>query len=302
MPSFAMEEPTVILAGCSRSGSTSLFQMLTASPQIAQSKLKEPGFFLGSYYGESRQLQSAYRDIFSQVPEASVRLEATAAYFYAVPEVPELIGERLPDAQIILIFREPHARLVSEFKYLKTRFLIDADVNLESYVDRCIGLTESDHRKRSNMHLLGVRNGYYDRCFPYWRTRFGDQIKVVFNDDLAADPQRVLLDLTTWLNVGPITLPTADIENQGRSFRAAGLQRQALLVNDRLEPFFRRHPMLKSTLRRVYFRVNGAPHDSVRPLRDDHPLQASYKESLQAFRTQLLEWDSSLVLPGWLAT
>jgi hypothetical protein len=300
MPSSTTEIPTAILAGCGRSGSTSLFQMLVASPQIAQSKLKEPGYFLGSYYGEDPP-RSDYDDIFSRVPGASLRLEATAAYFYSVPEVPDLIARRVPDVRIILIFREPHARLISEFNYLKTRFLIDADLTLEAYVDKCMTMTDASFRKRSNMHLLGVRNGFYDRFFPYWSSRFGEQIKVVFHDDLAADPDGVLLSLTECLNLQPIILPVADIENQGRSFRLAGLQRRALSINARLEPFFRRHPALKATLRRAYYGVNGASHDTVRPLPDGHPLRRAYEQSLRDFRVQLHEWDHTLRLPVWLA-
>ncbi len=295
------ETPTAILAGCSRSGSTSLFQMLAASTQIAQSKLKEPGFFLGSYYREQGPPQSEYSNIFSLLPGASLRLEATAAYFYAVPEVPDLIASTLPDARIILIFREPHARLVSELKYLKTRFLIDAETSLEHYVAQCLKLTDIDYRKRSNMHLLGVRNGYYDRCFPHWSSRFGDRLKVVFHDDLATDPQRVLADITMWLDLQSIALPTTEIQNMGRSFRAASVQRRALAVNDRLEPFFRRHPALKATLRKGYYRVNGAPREIVQPLHDEHAVSMGYARSLQVFREQLLEWSPSLVLPSWLA-
>jgi hypothetical protein len=292
--------PTAILAGCGRSGSTSLFQMLVASPQIAQSKLKEPGYFLGSYYREAPP-RWAYDEIFSQIPDASLRLEATAAYFYSVPEVPELIARSVPNVRIILIFREPHTRLISEFNYLKTRFLIDADLSLEAYVDGCMGLVEADYRQRSNMHLLGVRNGFYDHFFPHWTSRFRDQIKVVFHDDLAADPQRMLLDLTSWLGLLPVMLSGADIENQGRAYRVAGLQRRALSINARLEPFFRRHPALKAALRRAYYGVNGASHDTVRPLPNDHPLREAYDQSLQAFRAQLCEWDSTLRLPAWLA-
>jgi Sulfotransferase domain len=301
MSSSISEKRTAILAGCGRSGSTSLFQMLAASPEIAQSRAKEPGFFLGSYYGEGDPSHLTYKGIFSDVPDARMRLEATAAYFYSVPEVPEMIAQSVPDVRIILIFREPYARLVSEFKYLKTRFLIDADMSLEAYVNECMNLADIDYRSRRNTHLLGVRNGYYDRFFPHWSVRFRDRMKVVFHDDLAADPERVLADLLIWLGLQPMTSATANIENQGRSFRVAGVQRQALWINGHLEPFFRRHPRLKATLRDAYYRANGAPHDSIRPLPADHPLWTSYTESLGAFRAQLLLWDFSLTLPDWLA-
>lgn len=274
--------------------------MLTASPKIARSKVKEPHFFFDGH-DDGPSMLAAYEECFVDQPGATLRMEATAIYFYAVPRVPAMIQDILPNARIIIIFREPYARLVSEFKYLKTRLLIPADLSLEDYVTNCMALPDADWRQRNNRHLLGVRNGYYHRFFPDWVARFGDRIRVVFHDDLAADPERLMLSLTKWLDLPPIAMGNSvAIENKGVSFRAAGLQRCALAINDGLESFFRRNRRLKAVLRSAYYRVNGARPESVQPLPQDHPLRLAYRDSGQVFRAQLLEWDPSLVLPAWL--
>jgi hypothetical protein len=300
MPAPSFRGTTAIIAGCGRSGSTSLFQMLAASPQIAHSTIKEPRFFLDCHYAVPTMM-AAYENCFDNRPNALLRLEATSAYFYAVPDVPALIHNSLAEARIILIFREPYARLISEFRYLKTRFLIPADLTLAEYVDDCMELPDAEWRRWSNRHILGVRNGYYDRFFPDWVMRFGDRLKVIFYDDLASDPEQVVLSLTTWLGLAPI-IPRGPvtIENKGTSFRTATVQRSALVVNDRFEPFFRQHPALKAILRSVYYRLNGSRPERVLSLSQDHPLRRAYEDSRRIFRAQLLQWNPALALPSWL--
>ncbi len=276
--------------------------MLTASPEIAYSKVKEPHFFL-ECDSEDPEMLADYGSLFVDRPGAKFRMEATAIYFYGVPRVPAIISNNIPDARIIVIFREPHDRLVSEFKYLKTRLLLPAKLGLEEYVEKCMSLPDEDWRKRENRHLLGVRNGYYDRYFPEWVERFGSQIKVLFHDDLVADPVRVVQGVIAWLDLPSVALNGGvAVHNKGVSFRVASLQRHAVDINDRLEPFFRRNPRLKVLLRGAYYRINGARAESAPQLSVDHPLSRAYLESKQVFRTQLQEWDPSLVLPDWLVS
>jgi hypothetical protein len=300
MSNSPFRDRTAIIAGCGRSGSTSLFQTLAAHPLVAHSRIKEPGFFLNRDCGDPIMMET-YGAHFVDRPGATILLEATSAYFYATPDVPVLIRDSIADPWIILIVREPYARLISEFRYLKTRFLISAELNLEEYVNGCVDLPEAASRKHCNRHMLGVRNGYYDRFFPDWTIRFGERIKVVFFDDLVSGPERVILNLTTWLGLPPIVRSRpATIENRGAPFRAARVQRIALAINDRFEPFFRRNTALKVILRDAYYSVNGIRPEKVQPLSRDHPLRRAYEDSRRMFRAQLLKWDPSLTLPPWL--
>lgn len=292
--------PTAIIAGCPRSGSTSLFHMLTASPRIAHSRIKEPGFLLDPPT-HREDLLKAYQEIFVDRPGAQYRLEASAIYFYNVPSVPSVIRQHLPDSKIILIFRDPYQRLVSELRYLKSRFLLPADLTLAAYVDECCRISEADALKEEYNHLLGVRNGLYDRFFPEWVSAFGDQLYVVFYDDLASDAQAVASGLTRWLGVESVPAESTAPQNQGVSYRSAGIQRAAVGINDRLEPFFRRHVTLKSRLRSIYYRLNGAPRENVDDLPMDHPVRATFDQSVRDFRLQVLEWNPSQPLPQWLA-
>ena len=56
-----------------------------------------------------------------------------------------------------------------------------------------------------------------------------------------------------------VALPDEGLSSENRTtgFKNPGLQRVALGVNDRFEPFLRRHHGLKRRLRAAYVRVNG---------------------------------------------
>jgi hypothetical protein len=289
-------QTAAIIAGCGRSGTTSLFQWLRMSRAISPSKIKETNFFLATFYG-TQLVPAAYDSYFARADTSQIRLEASTAYFYAVPEVPDAICSLIPDARIIVILREPYDRLMSEFAYLKSHFRIPTDLTFPEYVDHCMRLSEVDARNERNRAFLAVRTGYYDRYFPYWAARF--PLRVLFFDDLVAAPQEVLRDLRAWLGIP--TVSPGSVENRGISFRSARIQGLALALNEHYEPWLRRHPAVKNLVRSAYLHVNGTPKELVATLPADHSLLVAYQNSLRILRSQLLAWDDTLSLPPWLS-
>jgi hypothetical protein len=300
MGSAGSEVRNVILAGCGRSGTTSIFQMLTTSPEIDHSKRKTTAFFMRALYeGQSLNI-GEYGEHFGTRPNSSVQLEATHAYFYASPEVPQSILNLLRNPLIILIFREPYSRLVSEFSYLKSRFLVDQQESFEEFVDSCLASSAHEFRESNPLHL-GVRKGLYYEHFPDWAERFGSSLKVLFFDDLQSDPQKVIRELTDWIGIRPIQVPKHLEEvNKGMAYRVPSLQRGALAVNNLLEPLFRKHPTFKTAIRHVYCDLNGVPPESVERLTAGHPVFDMYRSGLDAFSDQLVRWNPNIELPCWL--
>jgi hypothetical protein len=130
---------------------------------------------------------------------------------------------------------------------------------------------------------------------------FGENLKVVFWEDLAANREAFLTDLAAWLEIDPSLFPfeEMDIENKSVNYRNSALQSAALLLNDKLERFWRGHKSLEQHLRRYYYYINGRRHDPV-PEEVLRFLTRVYAPHNERFRGILLESDHDR-LPAWLS-
>jgi hypothetical protein len=90
-------------------------------------------------------------------------------------------------------------------------------------------------------------------------------------------------------------------ENRTTGFRSGRFQRVALDVNDRFEPFLRRHHDLKRRLRSTYFRVNGRPLPVAVSESERAALVARYAEPNARLKEQLTALGVT-DLPAWLRT
>jgi hypothetical protein len=88
-------------------------------------------------------------------------------------------------------------------------------------------------------------------------------------------------------------------ENRTTGFRSSGFQRVALDVNNRFEPFLRRHHALKRRLRSTYFRLNGRPLPVKVSEADRAALAARYVEPNARLAAQLTAFGVT-DLPRWL--
>jgi hypothetical protein len=88
-------------------------------------------------------------------------------------------------------------------------------------------------------------------------------------------------------------------ENRTTGFRSSRFQRVALDVNDRFEPFLRRHHGLKRRLRSTYFRLNGRPLPVAVSNEERAALVARYVEPNARLAAQLTAFGVT-DLPPWL--
>jgi hypothetical protein len=291
----------LIIAGVNKAGTTSLFVSLATHPDVATASVKETRYFLPARYGQPLEPVSRYESYFADAGDRPVRLEATPAYFYGGAPLVERVVEICGDARIVVSFREPVSRLVSFFTYQKTRLRIPESLSFDQYVARADSLGPADFADPRNEPYFGLRGGYYADFLPPWQEAFGARLRIIFFDELVADPQAVLRDLAKWLEIEPYGFQGADLSSENRTtgFRVRALQRAAIAFNDRLERFLRRHLGLKQRLRSVYYRLNGramsdAVRDEVRAA-----LRERYREPNARLARMLHDADVT-ALPAWL--
>ncbi len=252
--------PNLIIAGVNKAGTTSLFTYLSQHPRVGASAVKETCHFLPLRYGEPMPGIEAYHAQFARVVGKPVWMESTPGYFFGgqplIDGMREAMGD---DLQVVLVFREPVARLVSFFNFKKSTLELPADLTLGKYVERCRAMSDESLRKRENNPWFGLEGGKYADYLPPWVRTFGDRLKIVFAEELQTDPSAVLRELFAFVGIDgdEIDRIGLTLENKSTDFRSASAQRLAIGLNRFGERFWRSHPGIKRSLRRAYYALNG---------------------------------------------
>jgi Sulfotransferase domain len=249
-----------VIAGVEKAGTTSLFRALSEHRDVAPASVKETRYFQPLLYGQALEPLSEYEAYFTGAGDERIRIEATPRYFYGGATVAHAIRDALGAPRILIVLREPVARLVSFFESQKARLRIPADLSAADYLACSDELTDADFRHPTNHAWFGVRGGRYADWLPAWHETFGPDLQILFFEELIDEPAASLGAVAGFLGIDPdgyATLELAD-ENRTTAYKRAGFQRVALGVNDRLERFLRRHYKLKERMRALYYRLNGA--------------------------------------------
>jgi len=290
-----------VIAGVNKAGTTSLFVSLGEHPRVVASRVKETRYFLPVRWGRPLPPFEHYEAQFPPAPPGSVRLEASPSYFYGGAPLARAIAEHLPGARIVVVLREPVARAVSFFRYQKTRLRIPADLSFADYLAEAHALGDRLYTDPACEPWFAEAGGRYADHLPGWIEVFGPgAVRILWFEDLVADPAGELGRLAEWLGLDPALLPRRGLaaENRTTGYRVAGLQRLALAFNDRGERLLRRVPGVKRALRRLYYRLNG------RELAEEIPgavlaeLAARYEEPNRRLAGFLASW--GVPAPGWL--
>ena len=252
---------TAIIAGVNKAGTTSLFVTLAEHPDIAPASVKETKYFLPARWGQPLDPRAVYETYWEDAGTARVRLEATPAYFSGGRALVARVGEVCGSPKIVVVLREPVSRLLSYFAFQQARLRIPETMTLDEYLAQADARSVDDFHDPENEVYFGARGGVYADYLPDWTSEFGADVLVQFFDDLMTRPDETLARTASFLGVDPGHLANGGLSSENRTtgFRSSRFQRVALDLNDRFEPFLRRHHSLKRRLRGTYFRVNGRP-------------------------------------------
>jgi hypothetical protein len=249
----------LVVIGVSKAGTTSLFEYLGTHPQVGLADRKELRYFTPLRYGQPLEPLVSYSRHFRHCSSERYAVEATPGYFYGGRPLARAMHETCGPVRALLSLREPGDRCWSWFRFVKSRTRIPKDLSFEDYLTRCEQLHAAGvDGSRENQAYWGLGGSCYADWLDAWVDELGEDLKLVFFDDLVSDPRRVVDELFEWLGLDPAEAekPQLETANKTEPYRNRTFQRTAVAVNRRGEVFFRRHPHLKRGMRSVYYRVN----------------------------------------------
>jgi hypothetical protein len=217
-----MPLPNLFVIGAPKCGTTSLHGYLDRHPRISMSAVKEPKYFLTGGTrphpvgpGDARAVRSyvverdAYEALFRypEVPGAGAAAgrsyagESTPFYLWH-PDALARIHELVPHAKLIAVLREPVVRAYSNWSDLR-----DQD---REKLDFASALAAEEERRQKGWEpfwlyrSLGLYGAQLRRAYSV----FGrEQIKILFAEDLARDPQRAVDEVLVFLELEPLSAP-----------------------------------------------------------------------------------------------
>lgn len=213
-----MKFPNFIIIGAMKAGTTSLYQYLKQHPDIYMSPVKEPNYFT---FGESERCQEIknaepasricgieeYVALFNNAGGEKAIGEATTAYL-DYPFTAERTKTLIPDVKLIAILRDPADMAHSHVMYNKRLFY----ENLPT-LELCVEQEESrvDEDFSTRFKYLG-KGFYYQHLRRYLDFFPKHQMKVVLFEEFKHNPDRVLKDIFSFLEVNETFTPDTSIK------------------------------------------------------------------------------------------
>jgi hypothetical protein len=233
-----------IIIGAQKSGTSSLFQYLRHHPELFIPVDKEVPYFSHDTVVETipwrtyieRVSRNVERDALRKTADPALKWgTATPHYMLGTSTsgsgaengsdertVPLRIKDRLPDARLIAILRDPVARAVSHHRMISAR-----GQERRTFDDAIDELLRPDSLQRARRHAdesTGyVVRGEYGRILSgYFDVFAPEQILVVFTDELDRAPAALLRRIHQFIGVSPDFTPG----NLGATYNVGGTARQ----------------------------------------------------------------------------
>lgn len=224
--------PTFFIVGAPKAGTTSLYRYLDQHPQIHMSPIKEPSYFASELRPENfcPQFQAQMRREVEEVrrylrgPMTEKRLggpvvewedylrlfqhargqtagEASASYLWSNTAAAN-IAERIPDAKIVMILRNPAERAYSQY-----RQAVSAGQVRRSFREQ-VRISMRSRGGRFEVLSPLLEFGLYSEQVRRYLGKFPPQnVKIYLYEHYREKPMEILGDLFRFLSVEPAFVP-----------------------------------------------------------------------------------------------
>lgn len=206
-----------MVIGAAKSGTTTLHHLLRDHPELRLPDDKEAPFF-----AKTADIESAWpiyaEDHFGGLAPGIVCGKITPRYLGDLPAA-ERVAAVAPDVRLAVVLRHPVERAFSKY-----RLLVRQGKTTETFDQHVAAQLEPEALQRARTTVVSIADSNivrseYARQLRHWLAHFDlDQLMVFFTEELEADPQLLLDQLTTHIGVAPGWVP----EQLGKRFYVGG--------------------------------------------------------------------------------
>jgi hypothetical protein len=293
-----------IVGGTIKAATSSLFNYISAHPQVCGSMIKETWFFSVNYTGDPEQDHKKYASYFHPTAENTVLFEASPEYLAYRENVAPRIRQLLPDAKLLFVLRNPVDRLYSSFNFDKGKLQLPQDLNFEDFIEHCERYnndqTTSAESGIAIKHLRALEIGNYGRYLANFYQEFeAENIKVMFYEEFESNPLEKLVEIAEFIGISPSFYHDFIMSRSNVTFSAKmkPLHHFALSFNRMAEPLLRQYPAIKRSLVKLYKAFNQDQQGYVPMQEETRKKLVSYYAPSNAKVRQILDGQK---LPSWI--
>ncbi|MBX7107464.1 MAG: sulfotransferase domain-containing protein [Chitinophagales bacterium] len=301
--------PNLIIGGVHKAGTTSVYTYLSLHPAVCGSSAKEIGFFMPLRYGREIPPMEKYAAYFTHCDAGKrYRLEASPSYLYGKEIIASRILKELGnEVKIIFIFRNPADRLFSFYERKKANAYLSVNTTFTDFIRKSLAYTDAgpdEHREDEEaLFMRGISEGYYIDYLPAWFDVYGENLKILFFEDLKKDAMGFMQQLCAWLQLDFSRYKPEDfvIENQTIAYRNRWMHKTMLRINKTFESFWRKNVGLKRTLRGLYKKINANAGAREKMTEEERNLLNEIYEPYNKRLAEFLRGKGIAQLPDWLS-
>lgn len=201
--------PTFLIIGAQKSGTTSLYYNLIQHPNIRAARKKEIHFF-----DDNQNYQKGLNWYLSFFPFVNlfrrmITGEASPRYFF-MPFVPERVHHFFPEIKLILLLRNPVDRAYSQYQHNRRAGRIHVPFETALKVARAVEkkysvIQPEDYENYQNYcDFSFLARGEYVVQLKRWLTLFSmEQFLILKSEDFFLNPCKVVQQVFSFLGVEP---------------------------------------------------------------------------------------------------
>jgi hypothetical protein len=224
--------PDLILAGAQRSGTTAIFEALYRLANVERPRRgKGSHYFSYNYFRGWEWFQSQFptrawaRSVEARTGRPMFCFDACPYYLFH-PFAVERMAQAMPDVKVMVMLRDPVRRAESHYHHSVSHGHEDLGLAeaLSREQERMVGEVErmeqdwsywSHHHEHHSYLAKGLYAEQLERLYRFYDR---DRVMVIQSEDFYREPNRVLAEVTGWLDLPPITLEVDDDRN-GHAYR-----------------------------------------------------------------------------------
>ena len=214
-------DPTFILCGVMRSGTTSFFNYLSQHPQIIPPIYKEI-FFFDKFFQKSMRWYKAHFPLKWRAENRDFISGEATPYYIFHPLAMKRIQSIYPDIKLFILLRDPVDRAFSHYNLSiknghENREFIESIENEIQVIERenqKILETPGYYSYVHQRHSYLSRGLYYDQLVNVYDLFDKNQVKVLIAEEMYEDPESVFFDALNFLELPLIELEEYQVYNK----------------------------------------------------------------------------------------
>lgn len=215
--------PNLFIVGAAKAGTTSLHNYLNSHPDIYMSPMKEPRFFSRMQSSPEPQYsvsvissEADYRRLFKAATSQRIIGESSISYLWD-NRTASLLANRIPNARIIIILRDPVDRAYSHYLMIIRGGCRPSLPFLEALQEDM----ERAGKLIGDSHLYMELGLYYEQVKRYLKAFKPHQVLILMSEDLAKKTTDTLHQIAEFLNIDPAPFNLVDSREIYNPFKVA---------------------------------------------------------------------------------